>query len=226
MSNHALSSAKPAQDLRFLVLAGHGLQTPLSSIRWGVQRLRKTDTKQLSKQQKHLIDSIDGNARTLSRVLSSMLLLARNEEHTYTLGSDDIGLAGFFKQLAQEAKEEGIALAVSVPATLTLTADPHMFSTVMENLLSVFSESASAPKKVKLSASRTGTDIHIVCETAMEFPLLSGDGTQDVNKLVGGTSGLMLSLAHSLVGFLDGDLVMTSLGKDRYKLTVAIPLAD
>lgn len=215
------------KGLQFLFLASHGLQSPLSAIRWGATRLKRTGGR-LPKPQKNLVDHIESNARTLSRVLGSMLLLARNEDESYVPKPKKIDLAVFVKEMIAEAKVEGVKVQGKAKKFVVET-DELLLTTIMSNLLGVLATAGNKKGAVQLSVDRKQGFAMFTFVATLEFPVIeaqSSDGMHEhVNQMIGGEAGLMLALSSSLINFLDGFLEMKE-GKKKamYTITVGFPV--
>ena len=81
---------------QMLFLVGHGLQTPLSAIRWGCSRLKKM-SKKMTKQELHVIEGIQSQSKVLSGMVNALLLVARVEDGSYAGRPQEIYLYDFLK---------------------------------------------------------------------------------------------------------------------------------
>jgi K+-sensing histidine kinase KdpD len=221
--------ASSPQGVEFLFLASHGLLSPISAIRWGANRLKRTDTKKLTKEQKALLDHIQANAAVLSKLFGSMLLLARNEDRTYTLRPEGSGLETAIQSEARTWKEEtGGVAEIECEEGLKAYVDSAMLEALLQNLFTVFAEAAKDPKHLTVTARAEDGWVQVVFSATMEIPYLRSvrtiDNLSESRPIVGGTAGLLLSLSHALAGFVDGTLDMREEGDDGYVITLKLPV--
>jgi K+-sensing histidine kinase KdpD len=218
-----------SQSVEFLFLASHGLLSPISSIRWASNRLKRSDTKKLSKEQKELLEHIHGNARVLSKLFGSMLLLARNEDRTYTIRCESTPLKSMLQAEAHEWEEQTKgAVRLECPASLKAHIDGALLEAIIQNVFTVFSEAGISPKKLSISGHEEDGMAELTFESKMELPFLQSvrtiDNLSESRPIVGGTAGLLLSLSHALIGFLEGTLEMRETTEGSYEIVLRLPV--
>jgi K+-sensing histidine kinase KdpD len=218
----------PGQNVEFLFLASHGLLSPISAIRWGSNRLKKTDTKKLSKEQRDLVDHIHSNARVLTKLFGSMMLLARNEDHTYELRSEPAAVKPLLQAEAKTwEKHTGGTVKISCPDLLKCQTDGALLEAVLQNMFMVFSEAGKGAKKISIAVTPDDGFVQISFSGSLEIPFLESvrtiDNLDETKPIIGGTSGLLLSLSHGLIGFLEGTLEMRETDDDEYVITARVP---
>ncbi len=216
-----------ASSMKMMFVASHGLQTPLSAIRWGSRRLQKADTGTLTPEQRHLIEGISDNARMLSRMLDAMLILAKVEDGGYAASSQQIHLADFLRSFLDKFELPNNQQAeIRCPDDLEMNVDRGILETVVQSLLIAMSSSMKGSKAMVLTASRTGDAVRIDIRCPLELSLLSpvraGADENQVNQLVGGPTGLMLSIAHSLAQSIGGSVQLAETEKDNYVLSLSL----
>lgn len=218
----------PPPSVEFLFLASHGLLSPISAIRWGCNRLQRTDTKKLSKEQKDLLEHIYANARVLSKLFGSMLLLARNEDQTYEVHTEPVALFPLLQSEAREweEQEEG-KVVLDGDASLSITTDSAILEAVLQNIFAVCSEAMQTPKSIRIECQGDGDEVLVVCTGKMELPFLNQvqtlENLSESRPIVGGTPGLLLSLSQALIGFVGGSLSMHEGEKGEYVMTLKLP---
>ncbi len=222
------SPPPPARNVQFLFLASHGLLSPISAIRWGAHRLKRTQAAAFSKEQNDLINHIYINAKVLSKIFGSMLLLARNEDQTYTMQPERVSLHEFLKSQAKDWEEvSGRKARIVCDDHVTLSIDREMLETIFEDLFAVFSEAGPSKQGVKIEVQALAGRVQVAFFSPLELPFLQSVQTLDrkaeVRPVVGGTPGLLLSLTQSLIGFLDGGLEMQEAGNNVYKIVATLP---
>jgi signal transduction histidine kinase len=210
MNNRPTSKASQGKSMVFL--ASHGLQTPLSAIRWGIGRLKHM-SKGLSPEQAAIVDGVHGQAKLLSQMFDSLLLLAKVDEGTpWQRKKEDIYLRDFFLTL-EETKNlpPDLTLALDCADDLRLRIDRKIFDGIVHALLIVASTGARMPKQALPVKVEIDTDEEL-CTITFAAPLqLSlvedvemGTVDPDARMIVGGVPGLMLSVASSLSNAIGG----------------------
>lgn len=131
---------KELDDLktRFFANVSHELRTPLTLILGPTERLLASDT--ITAEQRHDLEIIDRNARTLLKHVGDLLDITRLEANKMELAYAAVDLAqlvrftaAHFEMLAQERR---ITFAVEAPVTLPAQIDAEKIQRVVFNLLS------------------------------------------------------------------------------------------
>jgi K+-sensing histidine kinase KdpD len=218
----------PGQSVEFLFLASHGLLSPISAIRWGANRLKRTDSKKLSKEQRDLLDHIQANARVLSKLFGSMMLLARNEDRTYELRSEPTALKPLLQAETKHwEKEESGTVTIECPDLIKAHTDGAMLEAVLQNIFTVFAEAGKGTKKLSIAVGLEDGFVEIAFTGKMELPFLQSvrtiDNLDETKPIIGGTPGLLLSLSHALIGFLEGTLEMRENDTNDYVIVARVP---
>ena len=220
---------QPGDGRQFLFLVSHGLLTPISGIRWACSRLRKTDMEALSDEQRRLVTNIQNNAQRLSKAFGSMVLLARNEDATYQTKIEEIILRDLVSvQAAEVENAQEVKLSLDCPPSLSVRGDRGLLETVVQNILSVCVEGMREPKELTLAAQEEDGMVTLVFTCALELSFVElarpAHNATKLQPVVGGTPGLLLSLTHSLLGFMDGTLEMSQADGDRYRIVMRFPM--
>jgi K+-sensing histidine kinase KdpD len=203
------------------------LQSPLSAIRWGCARLKKTGGT-LSAEQTRLVDGIARESKLLSRMIEALLLLARVEEMAHQPRVEDIFLRDFLvsyppiKELFPDTE-----IRVLCPEDAHIETDRTLLETLFESMAVVIATAAPAGTALELQVSVDGGQYLIEFQPAVELSFLRDFSVESAGKdaqLVGGVPGLMLSLATSFAAFLGGKLTVQP-GKDKmYSVSVSLPV--
>ncbi len=214
---------------QMLFLAGHGLQTPLSAIRWGCSRLGKTARKKMNAEECRLLDGIQHEARLLSGMLNALLLVAKTEEGTFSAREQDIYLRDFltsFSPLRDLAG--GKTPRIACPKDLRIRADRAVLETVFQAIVVILESSGPLTGGVRVKVDEKDGEcfVHILPPIELSFlrevPL--SVQLQDSPQLVGGAPGLMLSILMSLCGILRGGIDVAPEGKRTHVLTLRLPV--
>lgn len=99
-----ISERKSREKLKseFISLASHQLRTPITSIRWFVEILKKTIFKGLKPQEKESFIAIEHSTLRMIALVNRLLNLSRIETGRLSVQSGDIVLHSFLEQLEQE----------------------------------------------------------------------------------------------------------------------------
>lgn len=210
---------------KMLFLVSHGLQTPLSAIRWGCGRLKRTGGN-FSPEQKLLLDGILGETRLLSRMFDWMLLLAKNEEGAHEPDIQEIFVPDFFTSPKRtEDLPRVMALEVTCPPDLMISADRTLFSAIIDALLLAASVGSDAPSaKIFVSADEDTCVITITVPMALSLLTEQTNGGKEGNRVVGGVPGFLLAIASSLTQSCEGTLEPEEQDGVIRHLTLHLPL--
>ncbi len=214
--------------MEFLFLVSHGLLSPISAVRWGTSRLQRL-AKDLSPEQQYLIEHIHGNAKRLATAFSSMLLLARNEDQTYTLTSTVFPVQELLALYAVGSEHpSNVKLRVACPSDATVEGDRALLEAAFHNIFAVLQEALSEPRAVTIEVQpeEESVAINIICPLELSVQTVRSAHDGDVRPVVGGTPGLLLSLTSSLLTYTGGSLDMRETDEGRYRITVRLPRVE
>lgn len=196
-----------------LFLASHGLQTPLSAIRWGCGRLRRMCA-QLSGEQTQLVDSIQAQAKLLSDMFNALLLLAKFDDGALEVRLQDIYLRDYLTAPALQDCAGGVSLQVSCDDDARLRIDRTVFDGIMRALVVavVTGRKGDGPVSVEVTFSHNPSVCILTFAAPLELSLVEEPGREmreSDARMVGGTPGVMLAVASSLATALGGTLEVT-----------------
>lgn len=152
----AIDSAKS----EFVSLASHQLQTPMTAIRWGVERLLKTEKISL-KGQEHL-EAINQSIRKLMILVNQLLDISRIELGRVQLIPRPLELVKFIEQYLEELKVilEQKKLTIKFdqhPPTLSIKIDEVGFRNIIQSLVSNALEYTKPGGKITISLEIQGS---------------------------------------------------------------------
>lgn len=194
---------------KMLFLVSHGLQSPLSAIRWGCGRLRKTG-KNLTTEQSRLLEGVQQQTRVLSSMFDMLLLLAKAEEGVQVSTLQEIFLSDFFES-PDRFKELPRAFSTNVTCSddLAVKVDRVMFTSILDALFLVLSLS-STQTTIPVSVKKEDGYCSITLRAPMELSLLeetdSAATDEKKSRIVGGIPGFLLAVSASLATHIDGTL--------------------
>ncbi len=218
-----LSFLQPRGKLKFLFLESHGLRSHLSALRWASGRLRKSDAANLSKEQRRLVTEIYSHTRMLTTAMQSMLLVGRLEEQDYREKPEELDAALLLRSLLDSNDYQGMEWVFSCTEKLPVRCDATLLQAILVDVLTLCMEAAQMQKKIFINAHREQQEIHIRFYAVWELPIL-GTGPQSnaatSDRLLGGTPGLMLSLASAIAAALHGTVVLEEVATEEDDLIV------
>ncbi len=206
------NDSKPAslEYTKMLFLVSHGLQTPLSAIRWGCSRLSKTG-KNLTPEQWRLVEGMQHQTRMLSQMFDSLLLLAKVEEGVQASTLQDIYLSDYFEgaELLKGMPRDYI-LDMTCPADAVVKVDRIIFTSIMDALFLVLSIS-STQTTIPLTVTMEEGECVITLRAPMELSFLQEEGAPTTSgkpqRIVGGIPGFLLAVSASSAQHIGGTLV-------------------
>ena len=145
----ALESARVARDhadhasamkTSFLRMVSHELRTPLTSLKLNLERLTRCREPGRSERQDEMIRKIAAGAGRLHELIESLLEYARVEAGRLQVEVEEVDAGalceGVIDELAPQAEQKGLALRLSVEASVpALWSDPRLLRLVVVNLV-------------------------------------------------------------------------------------------
>ncbi len=230
----AAEAASRAKD-EFLANMSHELRTPLNGVMGLAGALARTA---LAPDQTEMVGLIESSARTLERLLSDVLDLARIESEAFALAPEPLDIAAFVRGVGTlfqwRARDKGLRFdcladaALAGPVSIDETRLRQILSNLVANALK-FTEHG----RVSLTARREGDEaVFEVEDTGIGFDEAFGarlfgrfeqaDGS--ITRRYGGT-GLGLAISRSLARRMGGSLVARSTPGQGSVFTLRLPAA-
>ncbi len=207
-----------------LFLVSHGLQSPLSAIRWGCGRLQRTGT--LSPDQKELLDSIQAEGRLLSRMLNWLLLLAKTDDGAHTADVQKIFVHDFLTACMEEKLPRPLTLEVTCPKNLTIQADRTLLEATVHALL--FAVSVSSDVKtlpITVESASSPDSCMITFDATLSLTLMEEEQAGKPNRrIAGGMSGFLLAIASSFSQAIGGSIDHETAEDTIRHLTLRLPI--
>jgi signal transduction histidine kinase len=213
-----------------LLLAGHALHSPLSVIRWGCARLKKTPGMALSSQQQRVIDGIQQEARLLSRIIDVLLVTSRVQQQLQKMHPKEMQLQSVLAATLTPELLSGRDIAITCPAQLMVFADDAVAESLLTSLGLLLVTAATHSQPLRLEVSQEGEVCEVRAFPPLQFsvlrdPSLLSDDT-DTGELVGGVPGLMLSLLPVLSLALGWTFDVREHGPTQHVLSLRIPVRE
>jgi signal transduction histidine kinase len=125
-------------EREFLLSVSHDLRTPLTSIS-GYAEAIADGTVERREEQKRAAEVVGAEARRLERLVADLLDLARLDAHEFSLTPRPVDAAEVVGEAVDafqpSARDIGVELAVDVPASAPVDADPERLGQVVANLV-------------------------------------------------------------------------------------------
>jgi len=129
-----------AAKSEFVAMVSHQLRTPLTLIKWSIERLRKIDLSALTSPARDDIETIQLETKRMAALISDILDTSRMEAGTLVVQPYEIDLVAATKTILAEvrpsAHEKGLKVEESYPESLVTLADPTLLQVIFMNLLS------------------------------------------------------------------------------------------
>ena len=233
----ALDQAEQASQAKtaFLANMSHEIRTPLNGIVAGADLLSRSG---LDPKASELVDIILNSGRSLERLLSDILDVARVEAGQVIIENGDFHLGDLARSVAAlcalHAEEKGVALDVRIDAAVDarVTGDSARLRQVLINLLSnavKFTDGGSVTLEVTLDAE--GRARFLVSDTGIGFDAAEKariferfqQADASFTRRFGGT-GLGLAISRELVSLMGGALSCDSTPGAGSTFWFALPL--
>lgn len=161
MTKQVKASQQSQRD--FVANIGHDLKTPITSIQgWSQALLDGTADGVMVAKSAEIIHT---EANRMSRMVQDLLDLARLESGTFTLRQSEFLLLDLLHRVRDAflpvANEKGIALTVSAPNDLVISADSDRLAQILTNLIANALAHTDADGVVSVTAQPQASHIHI-----------------------------------------------------------------
>jgi two-component system heavy metal sensor histidine kinase CusS len=218
---------------RFSADIAHELRTPLNTLRGEVEvalgRARTTE------EYRETLGSFLEEAGRLTRLIESLLFLARAEDPKMEIRRESLDVAGELRSLAEfyeaAAAERGVTLSASSGEGLRVSADRSLFQRAAGNLIDNALTHTSKDGRIQLRAERENGDVRIEvsdtgCGIAPEHLPRVFDRLYRADRsrtAVTGGAGLGLAIVKSIAELHGGRTEISSeLGKGT-RVSVILP---
>lgn len=207
------------RKLPYLFVASHGLRTHLSALRWAAGRLRRS-AGPLTREQKHLVTEIYSHTRVLTTAINAMFILGRLEEKEYKVRPEVLSLCALLQELPHESAQHDVRWEVTCPDQAETFADRMILSAILSNLFILCIEATTEPRHVLVSVREEPGSLVARFSASWSMPFVTTDDSRTGGKTLGGTPGLVLSLATELAAAIGGSVFLEEVGVDEEDLVL------
>jgi len=207
-----LEALRESDSLKTSLLraVSHDLRTPITAIRLGLERLRRTAGAAAA------VDEVSVETERLSRRIDNLLAMARLDAGTYVPHPEPAPPADLFRASLEALPLDLAGRTVDVtvaPETPDVLADPALAVEILANLLENASRAATAPAPIEVAAGRNPTDSRRV---RLEVRDRGAGVPADVKRAAAsgaspaeaGRAGLGLVICASLARAMDGSIAL------------------
>ena len=227
-----------AAKSRFLAAMSHELRTPLNSILGFSQLMEQSGMGDISEKQRRYLGHIQTSGRHLLGLINDVLDLSKVAAGEMRIQPERLNVGELANealvQMAPQAEEKGLRLSSSVPADLSVRADPIRLAQVISNLLSnAIKFTPAGGGVIEVTARREGDAVvTTVSDPGIGIPAdrledIFADFTQvesELNRAHEGT-GLGLALTRQLLTLMGGSVEAESEPGRGSRFRVRLPSA-
>jgi len=221
----------------FVSLASHQLRTPLTSIRWGMGRLRKTfDQSTLSPQQTKLFDAAHHAAKQMADTIGTMLMISRLSSGKLKLMPQSTDVAVLLQAMNELYQAQCVLeqkqMLIECPAPCAIQSDPALLKEVLSNIISNAIKYSPAGQSVRVNVTQHGNGVTVaVSDQGCGIPAAEQGKVfsmffraENAQRMPVSGTGLGLYLVYSLVTFLGGSISFTSEENRGTTFSIFLPL--
>lgn len=213
-----------------LTTVSHEVRTPLQAITGFAEQLTTLDLDDVRRRE--ALDGITTAAGHVMELVTDVLDLCRVESRALPIAAEDVPVAELFKEVCEvlrsTAHQRGASLTADA-GDVTVHADPLRLRQVLLNLVGNALRHGHRGGRVEVLAARSGS--RTVIEVRDDGPGIPQpflphlfDPVSRAPDTPGADGyGLGLSLAHALVGAMDGTLAVRSTGPAGTIMSVDLP---
>ncbi|MEK7554663.1 MAG: PAS domain S-box protein [Patescibacteria group bacterium] len=163
----------------FISTASHQLRTPLTAIKWVVERILKTQ--KLSMEATEYLGDIHTSTQRLSDLIDTLLNVSRIEDGSIGIAPQPLDVVqfikGYFSECMPLCAKKNISLKLTrYPETLPIKTDLSAFRNIVQSLVSNAIEYTPEKGKIEIEIEDKGTTFLVaVKDTGIGIPKGEGD---------------------------------------------------
>ncbi len=210
-----------AAKSEFMSLASHQLRTPLTTVRWALGRLNKSE-QQLSETQRGMLSAAKNATQLMAETINAMLTISRIEAGQIDVKREAVDLRRLVEDIRLESQPEFAwkeqAFVVEAPQRMEVRTDMQLLKEVLSNLIRNAFKYTDEKGRVSVRVSQDRERVRIDIEdTGVGIPLHQQDrvfqkffrADNAISKEPDGT-GLGLYLVSITVSLLGGSITFSS----------------
>jgi len=221
----------------FVSMASHQLRTPLTAIKWLVQRLEKPSTGELNDKQKEIGNKLKESSVRMINLVNDLLNISRIETGRMSIQPQDVNLKETIQSLVNdmqtilEQRNQTLNINSDENFPLTVQTDPLLLKEVINNILSNASKYSPEAGKIEVNLLTKENDVELVFKDSgygipKEEQIHIFDrfyrASNAVTKDIEGT-GLGLYMSKIITKSLGGDLTFKS-SPTGSTFTISLPI--
>jgi len=220
----------------FVSLASHQLRTPISGMKWNIELLLTAGKDKFEDIHKAYIEKISGGVDRMEVLINDFLSASKFELGTLEPEYSDIQVFDFLLKVHDElvgmAEEKNIRIETDFGPNLgKINTDPHMFRTIVSNLMSNAIKYTPADGVVGLNVQQNTENVTIkISDTGIGIPQEDQEmifskmfrASNARTKVTDGT-GLGLYIVKESVAVLGGTISFVSEQDKGTEFTVILP---
>ncbi len=226
-----------AAKSEFMSLASHQLRTPLTTVRWALGRLNKSQSEQeLSESQHSMLTAAKNATQLMAETINAMLTISRIEAGQIDVKREAVDLRKLVEDIRQESQPEFAwkeqTFVIDAPQPIEIRTDTQLLKEVLSNLIRnalkytdehgrVSVRLATDHDRLRVDVEDTGVGIPLHQQERVFQKFFRADNA--ISKEPDGT-GLGLYLAAITVSLLGGSITFSSEEGQGTVFSVFLPL--
>jgi PAS domain S-box-containing protein len=221
----------------FVSLASHQLRTPLTAIKWYIERLLSEELGKYNKKQKQYLDEVYHSNQRMITLINALLNVSRIEMGTLEIAPEPTVLKKIFQsvisELLPQIEKKGLKIEEDYDERVPIVSvDPDLTRIIFQNLLSNSVKYTPEKGRIAVEIKRQAEDVFIrISDTGIGIPrsqqpkifdkFVRGDNAKEVDQ--DGT-GLGLYIVKAVVERTGGKIWFESEENKGTTFFVTIPL--
>ena len=215
---------------RSMYLVSHGLRTPVTAIRWGLEMLEKERIGKVNPQQHMLLNELHETSKELTTILRSMLLYFRINRGDFSFDFQKVGIKEILDACAEThmdfIQEHTINFSISCPDDAYAFSDSRLLQVVIMHLFSICIYGLSGHQNFSVEVTNEDEKVFVrFLASNLELPVLQHYGENKPSdhdeSCLGGTPGLLIHLSEEIADSV-GSKVRLKKGSDGFKYCIEL----
>jgi two-component system phosphate regulon sensor histidine kinase PhoR len=225
-----------AAKSEFMSLASHQLRTPLTTIRWALGRLQKSEDS-LDESQKRMLDAAKGASVLMAETINAMLTISRIEARQITIQAEDIDVHQLVETIRRDVQREyepkNQSFSIHVQGSSLVRSDENLLKEIVTNLIRNAIKYTKEEGKIDVYICGTQASVSIqVVDNGLGIPLHQQNrvfqkffrADNAISREPDGT-GLGLYLVSITIKLLGGSIEFESEEDKGTTFTITLPVS-